>query len=119
MTRSECWPMARPDIRPSMAGDASKFPAAPQRGMQMDNEMSALLPEVGDEIASAQRTWPPYNSAHEGYAVLAEEVDKLWDHVKTNQEWRAIGMMRKEAMQVAAVALRFVIEICDGGRGRR
>lgn len=58
------------------------------------------------------RMWPPMNSAHEGYAVLAEEVDELWDHVKVKQGHRDIPEMTYEAVQVATMALRFIIDVC-------
>lgn len=72
-----------------------------------------------EEAHGAARKWPPFNSAHEGYAVLAEEVDELWDHVKTNQKRRDLAAMRAEAIQVAAMALRFVVDVCDEERGRK
>lgn len=56
--------------------------------------------------------WPAMNSAHEGYAVLAEEVDELWDHVKVKQGERDIPEMTYEAVQVAAMALRFIVDVC-------
>jgi NTP pyrophosphatase (non-canonical NTP hydrolase) len=71
------------------------------------------------ELECAIENWPPFNSAHEGYAVLAEEVDELWQHVKTNQKRRDLRDMRKEAIQVAAMALRFAIEVCNDDRGRK
>lgn len=71
------------------------------------------------EAHRAAMNWPTYNSAHEGFAILAEEVDELWDHVKTNQKKRNLEAMRKEAIQVAAVALRFAAEVCDEITGRR
>ena len=61
--------------------------------------------------------WPGFNSAHEGYAILAEEVDELWAHVKTNQKKRDLDAMRAEAIQVAAMAVKFV-QMIDAGRGR-
>lgn len=75
--------------------------------------------EAAEEAAIAANKWPPMNSAHEAYAVLLEEVDELWDHVKTNQTKRDVAAMRKEAIQVAAMALRFAHDVCDGGRGRK
>lgn len=74
--------------------------------------------EVVAELEFARANWPAFNSAHEGYAVLLEEVDELWQHVKTNQKRRDLEAMRKEAIQIAAMALRFVADVCDDGRGR-
>jgi NTP pyrophosphatase (non-canonical NTP hydrolase) len=77
-----------------------------------------VLSGIHLEVRSAEAQWPAFNSAHEGFAVLKEEVDELWDHVKVNQKRRDLAGMRKEAMQVAAMAVRFVRDICDGERGR-
>ncbi len=74
---------------------------------------------VVTELVDALAAWPEFNSAHEGFAVLKEEVDELWAHVKTNQKRRDIEAMKKEAVQVAAMACRFAIEICNEKRGRK
>lgn len=66
---------------------------------------------VMNELSRAQ-VWPAMNSAHEGYSVLAEEVDELWDHIKVKQGNRNIPEMTYEAVQVAAMALRFIIDVC-------
>lgn len=71
------------------------------------------------ELTKARQNWPPFNSAHEGYAVLLEEMDELWAHVKTNQKRRDLAAMRTEALQVAAMALRFAIDVCNDERGRK
>jgi hypothetical protein len=81
--------------------------------------LDQALAMVDQEVKRATTAFPPYNSAHEGFGVLLEEVDELWDHVKTNQKRRDIDLMRTEAIQVAAVALRFVIDVCTEERGRR
>lgn len=54
-----------------------------------------------------------FNSAHEGFAVIDEERDELWDEVKTNPKKNALrGLrMREEAIQLAAMALRFITEV--------
>lgn len=59
------------------------------------------------------------NSAHEGYAVLLEELDELWEHVKTKQKNRDLHAMKREAIQIAAMAMRFAVECCTEERGRR
>ena len=64
-------------------------------------------------VGKALAAWPKFNSAHEGYAVLLEEVDELCDEVKKNQKNREIELMYKEASQVAAMAIRFMYEVCN------
>lgn len=73
---------------------------------------------IGNELDRAQ-WWPAMNSAHEGWAVLAEEVDELWDHVKVRQGERDIPEMAYEAVQVAAMALRFLIDVCRTDTARK
>jgi hypothetical protein len=60
-----------------------------------------------------------FRSNHEGYAALLEEVDELWDAVKTAHpgDRRAVGI-QKEAIQVGAMALRFVLDRTILGEGR-
>ena len=75
--------------------------------------------EIAKEYKMAIDNWPPFNSAHEGFAVLLEEVDELKAHVWTKQKERNLEEMRKEAIQVAAMALRFACEVCDEDTGRK
>lgn len=81
--------------------------------------LEVIFNDVFDEVYTATEKWPPFNSAHEGYGVLLEEVDELWDHVKTSQKKRNLEEMKKEAIQVAAMAVRFALEICNEERGRK
>lgn len=72
------------------------------------------------ELLKATKAWPkPANSAHEAFAVLHEEFDELKAHVWTKQKNRDLTAMRKEAIQVAAMAIRFAAEVCSEERGRR
>ena len=50
-----------------------------------------------------------FHSAHEGYAALLEEVDELWDEIKRQD--RDASAMRKEAIQVGAMAMRFLHDL--------
>ncbi len=81
--------------------------------------LNPLLTEVQAEVMKALVNWPPFNSAHEGYAVLLEEVDELKEHVWVNQKKRDLEKMRKEAIQVAAIAVRFLNDVCTEERGRK
>lgn len=71
------------------------------------------IDDVITELATARRNFPPFNTAHEGYAVLYEEVDELWEEVKKNPAKRDYVKMRAEAIQVAAMAIRFCLDVCD------
>jgi len=82
---------------------------------ELDRDIDLVI----EEVASAIENWPAMNSAHEGYAVLLEEVDELKAHVWTNQKRRDISAMKKEAIQVAAMAIRFAYEVCNEERGRK
>ncbi len=75
-----------------------------------------VLNEVQEEVASAEAKWPAMNSAHEAYGVLMEEIRELEEHIFTNQNRRNIAEMRAEAIQVSAMAVRLVRDICDGNR---
>jgi NTP pyrophosphatase (non-canonical NTP hydrolase) len=82
-------------------------------------DLQAATEDAYTEAEAAAANWPAFNSAHEGFAILAEEVDELWDQVKVNQTRRDLAAMRREAVQVAAMAIRFAAEVCDETRGRR
>ncbi len=69
--------------------------------------------EILKELAKAREKFPPMVSAHEGFAILKEEVDELWDEVKDDKSLGRKARMRDEAVQVAAMALRFIIDVCD------
>ena len=70
-----------------------------------------VLQDIKTEFSRATEKFGPFNSAHEGYAVMLEEMDELWDEIK--KKTKDLPHMREEAIQIAAMAMRFVIDICD------
>jgi GH15 family glucan-1,4-alpha-glucosidase len=63
-----------------------------------------------EEVYRARKIHPErFNSLHEGYAILLEEVNELWDEVRKKESDPA--HLRHEAVQVAAMALRFISEL--------
>ncbi len=61
------------------------------------------------EYIKAEVAFPPMRSSLEGYAIIKEELDELWDDIKAerNKEAQAV-----EAKQLGAMALRFLIDCC-------
>ena len=75
--------------------------------------MHNLLQEIETEYNAASTKYPAFHSTHEGYAVLKEEVDELWDMVKANKGIMGNDAMRREAIQIAAMAIRFIKDLCQ------
>jgi len=71
-----------------------------------------LLLEIEQELDRARAKHIEFPSTHHGYAVLAEEVDELWDHVRMKEP--DPSKMRKECIQIAAMAIRFIEDVCEG-----
>jgi NTP pyrophosphatase (non-canonical NTP hydrolase) len=68
--------------------------------------------DIADEYKKATSKFGVFHNTHEGYAILKEEVDELWDAIKTNAPQAEI---RKEAIQVAAMAIRFLCDLTEKG----
>ncbi len=70
--------------------------------------------EIYAEVKRARDKHPKaFNSSHEGWAVLYEEVDELWEEVRNQTEERSYAKMRMEAVQIAAMAVRFIEDVCN------
>lgn len=68
--------------------------------------LSETLALVGIEAARATRLHGDFNSPHEGYAVILEELDELWEHVRANTT--KSKECREECIQIAAMAVKFI-----------
>jgi hypothetical protein len=82
-------------------------------------KLEPLLEEVVAELNRATELFPAFNTAHEGLAVIWEEFEELKRHVWTRQGLRLVHQMRAEAIQVAAMALRFALDVCNEDRGNK
>ena len=93
--------------------DAVRLAAAAMRLLLRLSEhvgIEEVASAVTAELERAQRRFGPYTSPHEGYAVILEECDELWGEICRG----AIGPATwDEAVQVAAVALRFHVDIAE------
>lgn len=75
------------------------------------DRMVFLCGQVANELGRAISKFPSFNSGHEGWAVIKEELDELWDCVRENQPYGKEA--REEAIQVAAMALRYIHDLID------
>lgn len=67
--------------------------------------MNPFAKAVQQELNRARTKHPtPQHNAHEGYAVLKEEVDEFWDEVKAQKHDRI--RMLEELIQIGAMAQR-------------
>lgn len=79
--------------------------------LHLQSTAKGVIAEVIDELARARRGHHDMASFHEGWAVIYEELDELWDEVKA-KEFSRDGL-RKEAVQTAAMAVRFVEDLLE------
>lgn len=74
--------------------------------------LELILIDIEKELYRANRIHSEsFNSLHEAYAVLKEEVDELWHEIKCKKYSKAL--IRDEAIQVAAMAVKLVLSCCS------
>lgn len=69
-------------------------------------ERSRFLIDMCKGLYHADSVHPPLNSAHEAYAVIAEELDEFWEHVKRKHDDRDLRAMREALIDIAVAAWR-------------
>jgi len=74
----------------------------------MNEQLTKIIDE---EMDFAFHKFGDYHNAHELYGVLLEELDEWFDHVKANTDDTYYAMY--ELVQVASVALRYVVQNAD------
>lgn len=73
--------------------------------MNVKNALELVIAELN----AVRREHPPMASAHEGYALILEELEELWEEVKMRQPVHE--RMRDEAVQLAAMSICFLIDV--------
>lgn len=80
--------------------------------MSQDTDRQAeFVVALRAELFRARQHHKPIHSAHEGASVIREEWDELWDAVKGDDLRAACA----EAVQIAAMALRFILDLDPEG----
>jgi hypothetical protein len=70
----------------------------------MNSPDNPFLAEMCRELARAEAMHPRFNSHHEAYAVLLEELDEFWDECRKQSHARDLRDSRRELIQIATVA---------------
>lgn len=74
-----------------------------------ERALSLVLAEV---LRAKRKHNADFHGAHEGYGIMLEEVDELWDEIK--KQGGGVNLeAHKEAMQVAAMAVRYMVEVAN------
>lgn len=76
---------------------------------------SPIWEELSEALDAAMTRHAPMHSPHEGHSVIREELDELWEHVRADTGRGADA--RKEAIQIAAMGLRYALDLCSGESG--
>jgi hypothetical protein len=78
------------------------------------SDVERLAMEIAKEVERARALWPAINTPHEGIAVIREEYLELEEEVfKKQTEYDRVAM-RKEAVHVAAMGMRFILDLLQG-----
>lgn len=70
------------------------------------------IKHIIQEYNQAVKNNGSFHSAHEGLAVIWEELDELKAEVWKKKMYRDDSKMYCEAMQIAAMGLRFMVDLC-------
>jgi hypothetical protein len=73
-------------------------------------QANSLLDEVQDALLNAMEKHTTFNSFHEGYAVILEELEEYWAEVKRWPKNHNPAAMRTELLHTAAMCLRTIID---------
>jgi hypothetical protein len=74
-------------------------------------EMNSVMAAVDAEVRRAMEKFPSMHSAHEGYAVLLEEMDELKEWIWLGRGADPMGGAEGEAIQIAAMAIRYLVDV--------
>jgi len=79
------------------------MPEQPSYSPETDAEIVAAILA---ELERAKRHGEAFASLHEAYAVMLEELDEVWDITRMKRSRRSEPELRKELIQIAAMAIK-------------
>lgn len=103
ISRTEALEMEREEYREKNR----RYDELQKKVARVDEIMQLMKSELWRALDKHKRV---FNSRHEGYAVIKEELEELWDEIKADADW---SECEKEAVQLGAMAMRFLLELKD------
>lgn len=79
--------------------------------LEIVGDGARIVSDVCEVLQEAMKVNQLFTSPHHGYAIILEELDELWDEVRKKESKRDIKNMRSEAVQVAAMAMKFIMSM--------
>lgn len=67
-----------------------------------------LAEAIDNELMASFRHGKTFATLHEAYAVILEELDEIWDVTRQKKRDRDAEALRKELIQLAAMAIKAV-----------
>lgn len=74
-------------------------------------DISTTLQLVRNEVDRATKMYPPFSSPHEGISIIEEEYLELRREVYLKQSKRDPERLETEAIHLAAMAVRFLVDL--------
>jgi len=74
-------------------------------------ETTRFFNDAFQELKRATEENRPFNSGHEAYAVIMEELCEFWDEIRLKEQHRNLDNMRRELVQIAAMACRASLDL--------
>jgi hypothetical protein len=75
--------------------------------MEYEKQVDEILASIKRELLRGIKNHGLHHSTHEGYAVLKEEVDEMWDDIKKDLESHSCV----ECIQVGAMAVKYILSV--------
>ena len=79
----------------------------------LEERLSNILEEAKSEIVFIATTYNNFNSPHEGYAIILEELDELWSEIKKGSSERNPIEMENECKRIIAAVTCFMLYCCQ------
>lgn len=73
-----------------------------------DEKLERIISMIKNELEFATNKFGVFHNTHEGYGVMKEEFDEMWDRIKQNSSF-----CFEECIQLAAMGIRFVYDLAD------